>query len=221
MEIKIRDKNNNPVKFIISFDSYGNVYFDNTSYHSHNSYQINVNHKNQPYFEKDDFQILKNKKTNYNKLQLLGTGDKLKNEVLNDIKKYDTFDEYEKEIDYFPEQNEYVEMLNHKNENSDDDIISEDNIGQYGIYNTEFLFSKPNSNNEEKYVNIRKNGDVSALYDTYVYKNNLLFMKSSSKNNESIYTLKIHDDGTVYFKVNGSYECKYKLRYENEEIILI
>lgn len=204
MEVKVID-GGNFINSTLSFDVYGNAYLD--LYDS--TFQINVDRYNNPIAEKGNYGIVSSL-DKINKLMLTNN-----NKLKNDVNKYiDDEDENEDDINYFPEYDEFIEI---KSDDSDG-IIYEDNINRYGKYNQRFNFS---SSSSDPLVGVyeRENGDITALYDTYYYKNGIMYARSSSKNDESIYTMKIYDNGCVLFRPNGDKETKYYLSTKSDKIV--
>ncbi len=68
----------------------------------------------------------------------------------------------------------------------------------------------------ENYIQDIKYGDICALYDTYYYKNNNLCFKSLSRNNDSIYEIKIYSDGKIFLNLKGENKAtKFNLILSN------
>ena len=227
----------------VSFDLYGNLYFDvngikNNEYFTDglqfNSLQINVDGRNRIYGEEGDFNILETKKDKLNKFKLTEEHSKLQHKTVVELTKnteelevYNMFDDgeidpdmvdpYEEEIKYFPERAEFFET----DAVSPDEIINEDVVNTYGHHNVKFIFSH-SSDDSMISIQDREDGDVTALYDTYVYQNENLCFKSSSKDDESLYTIKIHDNGTFYFRPHGFKGQEYKVLFtKNGKLLFI
>jgi hypothetical protein len=228
--IKTSDKDIS-FNFDICFDLYGNLYLDgnkhvNNKYFIDEShilnYQINITGRNIPYADPGKYTIINNysKKINtFHQLQKdLSLKDKVKlkkeQENMDDIHTLNDFedDEYDSDEEYklyYPEEEEYVEN-EYDSDDSDSDLIDEDNINKYGTDNKQFKFSVYNIDYKLA-INNRENGDIAALYDTYIYDNGKLCFKSNSTDSESIYRIKLFDDGKLLFRPIGYQEKYYEL----------
>lgn len=206
-----------------SFDLFGNIYFTSNN----KTYQLSVNGRNQLHLDEGEYKILETKNI-LNRLNLIsnknGLHDMIEKEKEIDLDDIDEGDENENEneeeekedneIDdedyvndleyekYCPEDSEYLQpnIL-------EDDLIDEDNIKTFGEDNKPFHFS---SNSELFEIHNRELGDVSALYDTYIYDNGLLSFISVSPLKNSSYRLRIVDisNNTIilFFRPIGSVE---------------
>ena len=214
MLIKIKTLDNDFITAKLSFDTYGNLYFDVDNI----CYQINIDGYNNPYAEKGIYDIVSDKPTPdiFNEIKLLRSSNSLKNKTLDE---YCVIDQYQEEINYFPERDEYIQINTVDSDEIIDEIIDDDNISKYGCHNIQFNFSCV-SNSLSIPIHQRKNGDISALYDAYIYNKGLICTKSNSKCDESIYTLKIHDNGTVYFRPHGDKESQYFLSMSSVDDII-
>jgi hypothetical protein len=200
-------------KIQIEIDNYGNVYFIKGT----KIFQANINHNNELYLDEGEYILLTDindinnnndnndiNNTNNNKKindLILADNTTLKGKTITDILLNDTNIE-ENSINtflkFYPEELQYIEYNNSDNEN-DTDIIDEDNINQFGQYNRPFIFSSTNNENNEniKIVN-RQFGDVSALYDTYIYDtNNKLICFRPIGHHEIKYILEVDPDDNI------------------------
>ncbi len=105
---------------------------------------------------------------------------------------------------------------------ADEDYIYEDIESQYGENNLEFDFS---SNISDIDIDMRNNGDVCALYDTYICNGDRaedLIISSKSKN-DSYYQIILNKmNNTLKFIVIGDDVAKdYKIICENDKIIFV
>lgn len=117
--------------------------------------------------------------------------------------------------DYYPEDHDH---LNENNSDDDDNIsIDGDTVEKFGDNNHKFEFW----NTENININNRENGDITALYDTYIYDGDKLVFKSHSIDNSSIYRFRIYKNGDIFFRSIGSTERKCKLDYINNELIIL
>ena len=193
--------------FNISFDKFGNMYLENNEFSG--SYQVNIDGKNVPYTVNDTFKIIQKNVSKIGKIKLLDNHRSLKDKVHTELEenrlKLDDFNINDNDLlnepDYFPEDNDHINIID---EDEDDDntqcykeIFDEDNVNKYGIDNLEFLFWGYNDIS----VNYREDGDISSLYDTYVYgKGNTLIFKSNSKDENSIFRLMVYQNGDIHFR---------------------
>lgn len=209
--MSIQIKTNNGDKLInFSFDVYGNLYFDNDN----NTYQINITGKNIPCCEIGEYDIISEYENNLGTFSLLNKENSLKIKVKHKIEEeaeYNSDDEYDLDgdniTDYYPEDNDYV--YNEDNASSDE-LIDEYNVSNYGYDNLKFEFWN-NSINKPIPIYNRKDGDIMSLYDVYVYDNNNLVFKSNSRDNSSIYRIRLNTDGNIYFRPIGYPEELYEL----------
>lgn len=209
----------------ISFDTYGNLYFEDKI--NTKVYQLNVDGKNIPYLDQGQYKVLNKSPININTFVLLDKNTSLKarikkiqaNHNMNDDDDYNSDDDFDLEgdgnvIDYYPEDNDHYNNLNDDSEN-DSGMNDEDKIKMYGSQNLQFNFwaSSPDSPIE---INYREDGDITALYDVYIYDehNNLIF-KSTSKQEDSIYRLRIFYNGDIYFRPIGYTENRYILKIDD------
>lgn len=183
----------------ISFDKYGNLYLSNNKM-DNECYQINVNNKNQLYLDYYNYNIIKKYENIYKKFGIEEQHLKKKiNKEIENIKIEDPeCDEEEEEI-YIPED----ESLYIENDNDNDNDNDNYNICYNNGEDFEFFALAT------KKLNIfKRNENIQALYNTYVYVNNELQIMSRSI--DSCYILKIYDD-IIYFRAIGSKEYKYKI----------
>lgn len=225
MLFEIKGENNNIFKINICFDLYGNLYLDisnikndpyfNDSNDSNdaNLFQINIDGKNIPIAERGDYPVISDTNTNLKKF-MFGI-----NHTLKDLVK-DTLDDDDEGglieyFNYFPEDEDHydVEESNNNTENSDDCVIDEDYDRLYGRDNKPFNFTTHNiEDNDMNDINIndREDGNITSLYDTYVYNNGILILKATSQTN-SIYRIQIHNDGNFLFRPIGYSSTVYKV----------
>jgi len=192
MDIQCFNENDEIININIYFDNYGNLYLNNGIQH----YQINVNNKNQIYAELWDTEFENDINYNYEELNI---SELMKNEEPDDYL-YEDKDYFEEKID------------------SDEYIIDEDNINQFGSDNLEFRFM---TNSDLHLVRQKAQPDVSALYDTFIYNNSSLLFCSKSSNEQSIFRIIIRD-GIIFFRPIGYSEKQYKIiRKQSGELLLI
>ena len=202
----------------VSFDFYGNLYFRLNN----NTYQLNVDAKNTPYLDHDNYDILNNNinnniNNNQFKLQKFnnyntpyGTLSEKMQTMIND-------DSH----NFYPEDNTYYMLDEETNQHlstlDNEDIIDEDMEKQYGVFNKKFIFSH-NSINDIIPINMRQNGDICALYDTYVYNETNLCFKSNSNDEISYYRIRLYNNGDLFFRPIGYSEKLYKLHIINDPV---
>ena len=186
----------------LSFDRYGNIYFE----YDGTTYQVSIDGKNTPSIEPGEFQTL-DEVTKYKKLLL-------QEENKEDEDCCDSSEE--DEPDYLEEDEEYMieDYDNHSEVEYD-----VDNIEKYGESNKPFNFSAPSSV-DDILITDRMNGDITALYDTFIYKNNGLTFVASSQEEESIYRFRINDDGGMTFRPIGGSELFYGLMIDDGKLTL-
>ena len=215
------------MSYRLCFDPFGNLYLDSNG----KIYQVNISNKHVPYLEEGLYNIIKQSTNLIKKLTAVDKQNSLRMKIQKKFEKqedeeaFDSDDEYylddKNEIDYYPEDNDYYHDSDSSEEDNGtihNDIIDENNINNYGEMNLEFNFMKNDTDTIE--INYRENGDVMALYDTYIYNNNKLVFTSHSKDNSSIYRLRIEGDN-IYCRSIGGVEHKYVIKIlENNDLDL-
>jgi len=216
-----------------SFDPFGNLYILNTS--NNDIYQVYISGQNVPYLVKGNYNII-NKYTNTKNLTLQDKQNALRTKIQKKLEKqrdeeaFDSDDEYyldnedDSKIDYYPEDNDYYsdseeeddEEENSTNKHKQLQLIDEENINSYGERNLEFNFMQNDPTIE---INYRIDGEIMALYDTFIYKQNKLVFNSHSKDNSSIYRIRIIDN-IIHFRLIGYNEEKYNIEIVDGEISL-
>ena len=153
--------------------------------------QLNVDRDNNPYTDPGNYSIITmNTKINKQKI-----GD--------DVQYADDIDN-----DKYVDDDYVIELDSDGNE-----ILCDDDND-----NPQFIFHYSDDSIE---INERENGDIAALYDTDIYDlNNYLILRATSGDNRSIYKLRVHIDGSIYFKCITCAETKYKLEI-NENVLEI
>lgn len=229
MTTVVKNHLNKEYQFSISFDNFGNLYFEHPSIQD--VYQINVDGRNKPYSIKDKFEVIDESSSKIGKFKILGKRFSLKEKIKKELETNKiTFDEFDlndddldQEEDYFPEDNDHINII--ENDTSEEDLIyhevyDEENVKKYGIDNLEFLFWGDTS---EIKVKNRIDGDISALYDTYIYgEGGKLLFKTNSKDDSAIFRFNIHTNGKIFFRPIGEIETLYHLQItEDQELIFV
>lgn len=195
----------------INFDTFGNLYFGN-------SHQINIDGKNVPYAEKGEYEITQKIQYKFGSFSLINNENSLSKRVKDEQITFDSDEENSPdEENYFFDDTDH--MNNEENENSNSGSFDEDNINNYGRHNVKFVFNILNDSIKID-INDRINGDIMALYDTYIYDDKLLF-KSNSSDDSSIGRFRIFTNGTIYFRMIGYPESKYTLQLQNDNLLFI
>lgn len=204
MTTRVKISESDYIDVFVSFDTFGNLYVSVNN----DSYQVNINGKNDLCAEKELYENFEEFKK-LSKIQICKQINNLKNKIheeLSDDIEYDA-------TEYYPEKNEYIEL----GTIDSDELIDEDNTDKYGNYNCAFYFSSGSDDDDRVPVHIRD--EISALYDTYYYKNDLIHTISSSKLDDIIYTLKIYDNGRISLRPTGDKERYYEITLSNNDIV--
>lgn len=208
----------------VSFDVFGNLYFD-----AHGkSYQTNVNGKNNLSLDEGDFKIFGVKEGELSKFKLIEDHNMLKEKTKKELQKY-RYDIYDQEYDaefvqdqieidykYFPEKKEFFDfkIIDSK------EYIDEDSINTFGEDNLKFNFSHLSIASPIP-IFYRKYGEVSSLYDSYIYSDNKMIYRSFSKNENSIFTIKIHNNGELSLRPTGNRETHYQMSLTNDNKLVL
>ena len=111
-------------------------------------------------------------------------------------------------------------IIEHNDIIYDKNMIDTDVTEKYGESNIMFdmkTYTAPSID-----INDREDGDICALYDTYIYKNKDLCTKSESANGESLYEFIVHLEGDFLFRPKVDKINKYEVRIKkNGELIFI
>lgn len=200
-------------EFDISFDYYGNLYFN----FKNANYQINVDGKNNIVAEKGDYEILDENSYKPKLYSMIPVEKKILHKKIN--KQLQTEDEEEDydEPHFVPEENDHEIEINESDE--DDKMIDEDHIKRYGEQNKPFVFSR--MGDDDFPIHNRRNGDIAALYDVYIYNNKNLMFKSKSKDNESIYIINIDPTNKMHFRQIGGIIKTYSIKRIDDEIFFV
>ncbi|ARF11710.1 hypothetical protein Klosneuvirus_2_146 [Klosneuvirus KNV1] len=210
---------NNNHEITINFDPYGNLYFE----HAQKTYQIIISGNGLPVLDQGSYTIIQPYVKEFKKIIPIDKKNplqqklkkKLENQENNENDNSD--DEYfldEQNDDCYPEDKDHI--IEEDIEEDDNTSIDGDTIEKYGEYNYKFDFW----NIEHIDINYREDGDITALYDIYIYDDNNLIFKSHSIDDSSIYRFRIYKNGDIFFRPIGGTERKCKLECINQELIL-
>lgn len=217
-------------KYEISFDPYGNLYccYDNICY------QLNVDKDNRPVLIDGSYEIIKLYDQDLDQFMLLDRNNSLRAKIKKEIEKLERIDEDDEvnsdeeyfnniKEDYYPENNDHIIDDGEDKDDSlddDDDLLDDDVLKKYGKDNYQFNFYKNGASCECKIFH-RENGDITSLYDVYVYDNlNNLAFKSVSSDNSAIFRIRIYQTGDLFIRTIGSSDKKYKFNLENKNLSL-
>jgi len=230
--IPVKDPNNDHKEYQISFDIYGNIYFDGTKLSKY-IYQISIDGKNMPYGERDEYKILDyiegEDEVDTKKFKPIERSLEREVRKEGERKRYVLEDDLEENYEDEDIEAKYLqEDLDYYDDDYNDDYNEEvseyspyddDNVKKYGYQNKRFDFYANGAHGIDVPVNKREDGDIAALYDTYIYKNGILCFRSHSKNNDAIYRMRIVD-GKFWFRPLGSKEECYEIEIdENDNLI--
>ena len=208
-------KDNEYLKGSVTFDLYGNLYItvnENTNENTNElTFQININGKNQPYADLGDYHIIDDQ-TNIkiNKFTLLDKESSLKSNVIKNknIEEVGSDEEYDEEGELI-DKNDYYEEDKYVLNDDNDDVDNKSNESDEDE-NPIFNFSFVNPSCQLKIDN-RYNGDITALYDTYLYDNDLLCFKSNAPHNQILYRIKLFSNGNFSLRSIGDRDIFYRL----------
>lgn len=210
----------------ISFDYYGNIYFELYG----ETYQLDIDKNNDPILDIGDYEIYRDG-SSINILtfdQLADMRQSKMNDKYNEAdeeddeedesqKKYDDEDFLENENDY-----KYNDEFDDESDNEYEDnnyYTFEDIENKYGTGNKRFRFSSNFTENIG--ISLRKNGEICALYNSYIYKNEeLCFRSESSDDYASCYCLKISYNGSIKFGSLGQEEHQYQLVFRDSKLLI-
>lgn len=187
--MQVLTTNKTPIN--ISFDFYGNLYFT----FNDNTYQVNIDGKNKLLLEIGDYHIINNDTIKIEKFNINdGALHEKTKELFSNNKDEDNYNHNLEDED--------IDIVDNNDIDKDiDEDIDEDLEKQFGSSNKKFVFSNYNYIIP---VNMRNFGDVSALYDTYIYNGTKLCFKSNSKDNISYYRLRVFSYGDIFFRIIGN-----------------
>lgn len=211
MNISIKKDNNEMIKGIVSFDKNGNVYIDiSKHYKSNNILQICVDGQNKPYCDPGDYSILNDAEHVFGNMFNSNEEEKIKvdesdtddEEPISGVK-YDPICNIS-ETYYYEEKGTYYNL---KDKHDDD---------------SKFHFCTLSSDDEIPVMD-RLNGDILALYDTFLYKDGNNIFRSKLVGEVPLYILKLHETGEVYFRniCNKNIEKEYRFVIDKEDNLQI
>ncbi len=210
MNIKVYTSptNTNYEYYETSFDLYGSMYLNLNNC----AYQLCVDNKNKPYFDLGDYKILDGKTVLFGSILDMSTfSDNLPDSNYEDSDDENSDYEYNDDPDpfgtvnekYFPEEKDYLFSVPAKNH-----------------MKKKFYFCKL-SDNINIQVNNRNNGDINALYDTFIYQDNKCKFRSKLLGEPPLYVLRVYEDRIEFRNIYDTNNIqKYNLSFVNENIIL-
>ncbi|AYV78239.1 MAG: hypothetical protein Edafosvirus7_31 [Edafosvirus sp.] len=221
MNIKILKDNVESQMGQISFDKNGNVYIDVNN----STYQINVDRNHKPYCDKGNYEI-KKLETQPKIGKLVPTNSKysLKGKTIQKIEK-DKQELLDDELDNENENNQenHERIYFHEDSQYFEDIELDPNEDDDEEMNEYFSFS---SNNMEIPINERENGDILALYDTLIFNDERICLKTKlllgSDDIVPLYRLQMYASGKCFFRPIGDKDTQYYLKInQNDELLFM
>lgn len=217
----------------IYFDEFGNVFLKNND----KLFEININNKNELELNETNlkYEIINIKKE---KLKLVNDPTSLKSRVIKKMREkkeedgeddnlnYNSDDEYhnnmnDDETKYYKEDEDYYLDDNDNIENSDNSLNTSEQF-KYISETDKINIIRFISDDDE---NQNDNIDYNSLYETFIYDGTedlakLVFV-SKIENSVPIYRMLIYSDtNTIHFRPIGSKNKKFKLSYNNDDIII-
>ena len=180
LDLNVKENNGN-----VNFDTCGNTYIEYNS----KTYQICINKKNDIYLDYADYNILSAENPEFGYI-IESSNEPNNTERVTDVIEPDddhtnySDDEYQDENDPYGAvgDNYYIEEKNYMFSVPTSD------------YSTpQFYFCKL-SGTDDISVNQRHNGDVNALYDTFIYNNEKCTFRSKLIGEPPFYVIKIYSD---------------------------
>lgn len=199
-------------KASVSFDRYGNLYLTFRDI----NYQLNVDGKNKLFLLTGDYEISEPDTDLINQVKIkkmtASNGMLFQKKIREELEELDSDGELDDEdYDLLKEDDDYwedeKEILSEDEE--EDYLINEDLIEKYGEQNQPFVFWSTRSE-EEIQINHRRDGDITSLYDSFIYENQQIIFRAQSLNEDSIYRL-IINDGLILFRPIGESDRSYRL----------
>lgn len=228
IQIKSDDKEQQYAK--ISFDANGNAYLEYNGV----TYQVCVDGKNRPFLDKGDYDIIDISSIKKGKLKLsehkyslkgklLKEKEKEKESKIEDDNSDDDVNDEELNQKYYPEDKEYFEDYSAPKKEPNQDPIDEtdksDDEDDHDTNSEEWKYSITELDID---VSRRKNGDISALYDTIVYNNDIMCFKMSQSSSPAIYRLQIYNSGKCSFRATGDSDNYYNVVLnKDKELVLL
>lgn len=182
----------------IHIDTHGNLYLE----YNNNLFQLNVDRNNEPLFETGDYSVV----SDHSDIPIV-RGNITKSEKFVSDK-------------YFIEENGHTLI---KKEVNKSDEYTVDTFGDDNFTDSNFEFYEMGVNVD---IKERENGDINALYDTFIYDDSdtesysKLIFQTKIPNEICIYRTIIYTSGKFYFRPIGCViEHKYKISIENDNIV--
>lgn len=189
----------------LAFDLYGTMYFE----HGDKQYQVNMTNDSGIGLEEGDYHVLDKPKLELHKF-VSKEDDKLKEEVKKDLELEDGEPVYNYEDtthymigegDFDPDTYEQLDL---------------EAIEKYGRDNHKFVFSQYHDTDEKIRIEDRHWGDITSLYETFVYDNNRLLFKACAYDETSVFRVDVFVTGLIFVRPIGSKPKVYQLSiYEN------
>lgn len=221
MNISIFQSNNNDIsafnvkenKGSVNFDTCGNTYIEYNS----KVYQICISKKNDIYLDYADYSILSTESPEYGHIIESSSESNNTERVADVIEPEDDHNDYSDDENY-DENDPYGAV-------GDNYYIEEKNY-MFSVptsdYSTpQFYFCKASGTNDIL-VNQRNNGDVNALYDTFIYNNEKCTFRSKLIGEPPFYVVKLYDDHISLRDIYDINNCKYyKIVFDGSNINLV
>lgn len=201
---------NSTEKASVSFDRYGNLYLTFRDV----NYQVNVDGRNKLFLLTGDYEIFEPDTELMDQLKIkkmtASNGMLFQKKIREELEELDSDGELDDEdYDLLKEDDDYWEDEKEILSEEEDCLINEDLIEKYGEHNQPFVFWSTRSE-EEIQIYHRRDGDITSLYDTFIYENQQIIFRARSLNDDSIYRL-IINEGLILFRPIGESDRSYRL----------
>jgi len=206
-------------QIILNFDICGNAYL---KVNENNIYQINIDNKDEIYLEKGRYDILDTIKLSIEKLnQNVESDDE---EFFDGIENISDDEEYNDSYIKAKREEEKEMLIESDDEDEETQTVK--------LFPEDEKYEKQKSTNKKKFtfasytsecidVNVRKYGDIKALYDTIVYDEKCNIIFKTFADDFIMYRLNIYYDGRLVFRPIGGTNLHYAVSFDsNNEIIL-
>lgn len=216
MNISVNQYNDNELSQIgtsdVYFDTCGNMYIE----YMEKMHQICIDGKNDIYTDVADYSILSHdsiecgyimdiEKNTSNKETVMDIIEQDEDDVNSDDEFYDENDPFGSVSDRF-----YVE---------EKDYMFSISVEDYSL--SQFYFCK-RLGTDNFLINKRKNGDINALYDTFIYNNDKCLFRSKLIGEPPLYVVKVYPHHINLRDIYDiDYSKNYKILLDGSEISLI